>query len=186
MSEIRYSFVSSDTHLSHRRILTLCGNRLLWPGVTDIESHDRAIIKAWQAVVGPDDWVLHLGDFALTTAERTAWLRSQLPGHIMLCLGNHDRTATSLRGCGFDLVCKGIQHILPDGRTFSAMHDPAGFRPDEAENADVLLHGHWHGGDHRSSEGVHPAARAKLMDCGVDVWGPAPVPLELALAKNAP
>jgi calcineurin-like phosphoesterase family protein len=47
-------------------------------------------------------------------------------------------------------------------------HDPSKFTPDEVERATWLLHGHWHGDDHRQHDSINPNARAKLIDCGID------------------
>ena len=51
---------------------------------------DDALIKNWNSVVGPDDTVFHLGDFAWGNPQVWNNALSKLNGHIHLILGNHD------------------------------------------------------------------------------------------------
>ena len=53
-------FVTGDTHFGHRRINELAGR----PFAT-VEEMDAELFRRWNAVVGVDDVVLHLGDLAL-------------------------------------------------------------------------------------------------------------------------
>src|SRR3712207_5925593 len=56
---------------------------------------DRVIVERWNEVVGPDDEVWHLGDFAFgPPAERIAELLGQLKGKKHLIIGNNDGHAT--------------------------------------------------------------------------------------------
>lgn len=54
---------------------------------------NEALIRNWNAVVGPDDLVFHLGDFAFKLcdeAERIRGIFHRLNGRKRLVLGNHD------------------------------------------------------------------------------------------------
>lgn len=77
----------SDTHFGHQNIIKFC-NR---PWKTT-EEMDEALINNWNSVVGKDDLVFHLGDFAFAQNARWKELISRLNGHITLILGNHDES----------------------------------------------------------------------------------------------
>ena len=51
---------------------------------------DEALIANWNSVVGPDDIVFNLGDFAFAPNWRWKEILSRLNGHHYLILGNHD------------------------------------------------------------------------------------------------
>jgi calcineurin-like phosphoesterase family protein len=53
---------------------------------------DEQLIRRWNAVVGQDDIVYHLGDFAfeLGNTERVQWIFERLNGRKFLVVGNHD------------------------------------------------------------------------------------------------
>lgn len=78
-------FFTSDTHFGHTRIIEFCNRPF---GST--EEMNEAMIANWNSVVGPDDHVFHLGDFALGGAETWKEVLPRLNGHIHLILGNHD------------------------------------------------------------------------------------------------
>lgn len=81
-------FYISDTHFGHARILELSKRPF-----RSIQEHDEVIVKRWNDVVRPDDWVYHLGDFALgidANSHRVEALFKQLNGEKFLVIGNHD------------------------------------------------------------------------------------------------
>ena len=56
-----------------------------------VEGHDEALIARWNAVVGPDDEVWHLGDFAAGASRaHCAAVFACLNGIKRLVRGNHD------------------------------------------------------------------------------------------------
>lgn len=79
------TFVIADTHFGHLNIIKYCDR----PFVTT-EEMDRQLIEKWNSVVGKDDIVYHLGDFALGNMNKVAEYRKQLKGKIFLIQGNHD------------------------------------------------------------------------------------------------
>jgi calcineurin-like phosphoesterase family protein len=165
-------WVISDTHLQHDQILKYCPWRRTW--ASSLPHHDATIIAAWQATVGPDDWVLHLGDVALGDHQRLPALRAQLPGRIILIKGNHDRSRATMAAAGFDCVLPAARIVIGE-RTWICRHNPAAFSTREATQATRLLHGHSHGNGYRSD--VHPTIVAKAKDCSLDallVHGPVP------------
>lgn len=79
-------FFISDTHFGHANILKF--EPELRPFKT-IEEHDQFIIVEWNARVGKNDVVYHLGDVAFRGFDIT--LLNELNGHKRLILGNHDQ-----------------------------------------------------------------------------------------------
>ncbi len=133
---------------------------------------DAALVDRWNAVVGPEDEVWHLGDFA-RTARTAADVLALLNGRKHLLLGNNDPPAVAELGwesvgAYAELVCEGVALVLCHYpfRSWNGMHRGA-----------VNLHGHSHGR-------LKPLRRQ--VDVGVDVWGYRPVGLaELLQAKPA-
>jgi calcineurin-like phosphoesterase family protein len=117
---------------------------------------------------------LHLGDVALGHFDQVAAYRKRLQGRICLVLGNHDRTRTSMRTAGFDVVVPGGEICIGSDR-WVCRHDPAKITPEMAAGARRVLHGHCHGNSHRGSLPEH--LRELAIDCGVDALrSVAPVP----------
>lgn len=87
MSYFRRKFYVADTHFGHDLMLTHPGRPF-----ASVEAMDEALIAAWNAVVGPNDLVYHLGDFAmgLGNEDRVRSIFARLNGSKMLVLGNHD------------------------------------------------------------------------------------------------
>lgn len=78
---------TSDLHISHRNIIRFC-NR---PWETT-EEMDEALIEGWNSVVGEDDLVFDLGDFAFAPNSKWKETLERLNGHHYLVLGNHEIT----------------------------------------------------------------------------------------------
>lgn len=81
-------FVTSDTHFGHDREFLYAPR-----GFASIQEHDAAVIKNWNAVVGPEDIVYHLGDVMLNDNKHGMDCLSQLNGQIKIVPGNHDTPA---------------------------------------------------------------------------------------------
>lgn len=125
-----------------------------------------AMVARWNAAVGPQDEVWHLGDFALTLkAAAMAELLARLNGVKRLIAGNND-TADTRALAGWASVADYAETSV-DGtalvlchyafRTWNGMHKGA-----------VNLHGHSHG----QLKGL-----TRQYDVGVDVWDFRPVAL---------
>lgn len=80
-------FFTSDTHFDHEAMIRLCNRPF-----TSVGEMNAKLIENWNNVVGPDDTVFHLGDFAMSGTQRILKIREQLNGKIHLILGNHDIT----------------------------------------------------------------------------------------------
>ena len=86
-------FFTSDTHFGHRNIIKYCQRPF-----SCIEEMDDALIANWNRVVGKDDIIFHLGDFAMGGSAEWSRLLHNLNGRIYLILGNHDMKTI---GAGF-------------------------------------------------------------------------------------
>lgn len=87
MSHFRKKFYTSDTHFGHALMLSAMPRP--FKSTTEM---DESLIRAWNDVVGPNDIVYHLGDFAmdLGNEERVRLIFARLMGSKILILGNHD------------------------------------------------------------------------------------------------
>jgi calcineurin-like phosphoesterase family protein len=158
-------FFTADTHWGHGGALGLY--RRPFPSVTAM---DAAMVANWQAVVGEDDEVWHLGDFAVGRRVDVATVLAQLPGRKHLVTGNNDSPATiALPGWTSvqpyaEIVVGGVSLVLCH-YAFRTWRNVA--------RGSVNLHGHSHGR-------LKPLPRQ--VDVGVDVWGFRPITLAEALA----
>lgn len=141
-------WITSDTHFGHRSIFSdeKCPGRREWCGST-IEEHDSRLTQIWNNLVGADDLVIHLGDFAWGGVERVKAIRRQLNGKLWIALGNHDgasMTAWRKRICyPTDIVDLSLRFEYR-GKKILCRHVPYAFTEDETEKHDELWHGHVH------------------------------------------
>ena len=131
---------------------------------------DAAMIAAWQATVGPDDELWHLGDFAVGRRVDAAALLAALPGRKHLLTGNNDPAVTTAQP-GWASV-QAYAEITVDGTALVLCHYAFRTWRDMAHGA-WNLHGHSHGR-------LKPQPRQ--ADVGVDAWGFRPVTLAQIMA----
>jgi calcineurin-like phosphoesterase family protein len=93
------TFVISDTHFGHKRILEY--EPIARP-FTDMLDHDNTIIHLWNSVVKPEDVVWHLGD--VWFGKDGHWPLEQMIGRKRLVLGNHDRFEMELYSKYFEKI----------------------------------------------------------------------------------
>lgn len=84
-------FFTSDSHFSHPLMLKT-------RGFSTLEEHDETIIANWNARVGQNDVVYHLGDFTFTDREKSQKIFDRLNGRKHLIVGNHDKVGRKLYG----------------------------------------------------------------------------------------
>lgn len=173
------TWVTADTHFGHAGIQTICPWRATWS--QDLVDHNDQLIQAWNAVVGPADWVLHLGDFAMGERSKTGAFRARLQGRIILVRGNHDATRTKMLSYGLDMVvARGV--FTAGNQRIACIHNVGALTHQEAAAADVVLHGHSHGTLHQ--EGMPSHLVGKAVDCGPDaVRTLAPIRLAEAIGR---
>lgn len=87
MKQEKQIWFTSDTHFGHANII-----RFSKRPFRDVQQMDAMLIKNWNSVVGYQDDVYHLGDFSLTSAERSLRILEQLNGNIHLIKGNHEKS----------------------------------------------------------------------------------------------
>lgn len=181
-------FVTSDHHFGHARISELAGRPF-----GSVDEMNMAMIERWNAVVGADDVVLHLGDLALGPIEQSLGLSAQLHGRRLLVPGNHDRVSPATQSNRAIERFRPMYEdagwsVLPEvidgrrrGRRLLASHYPyvgdstgverhSSHRP--GDSGIPLLHGHTHDrafGPHGSHE----------FHVGVDAFDFRPVPFEV-------
>lgn len=160
-------FFTSDTHFGDPRVLRI--DKRPFP---NLDAHDAALVEAWNAAVGPDDEVWHLGDFALgPPPERVRALLAGLNGRKHLIAGNNDGPGTL--EAGWDSVAH-YAEIEVEGRGLVLCH--YAFRTwNRIGRGTIDLHGHSHGK-------LKPIPRQ--YDVGVDAQGVAPVTLATILASR--
>lgn len=144
---------TADTHFGHKNIIKFCDrpcNSLL--------EMDNLIIDNWNAVVGQNDEVWHLGDVAWRDIELYL---PRLNGRINVTLGNHDHTkqvrdriARNITGNVFE-----FKELKVDNKSISLFHYPI-------EQWNKKRYGAWHlhGHCHGTLENTIP----NRMDVGID------------------
>ena len=160
------TYFTSDTHFGDHRVLNLYPRPY-----ASVAEMDADLVQRWNAVVGADDEIWHLGDFARTPPIAAALL-PQLNGRKHLVAGNNDVEPQAVQG--WESV-QPYAEIERDGRFLVLCHYP--FRSWNRQHRGALnLHGHSHGR-------LKPLPRQ--FDVGVDVRAYAPVTLEGLLTSGA-
>ncbi len=87
-------FWTSDTHFGHEGILRF--EPVNRPFAT-VEEMNEVLVERWNAVVGPQDMVYHLGDVAMGKIADSLPVMSRLNGRKVLIPGNHDRVFSGMK-----------------------------------------------------------------------------------------
>lgn len=82
MSEV---FMIGDTHFCHSNIIKYCDRPF-----NSTEEMNEKLIENWNKVVGKQDRVFMIGDFALCGKEKIIEIGKRLKGKKILILGNHE------------------------------------------------------------------------------------------------
>lgn len=140
------TFFTSDTHFRHTSLLAK-GERPF----ASVEEMDEQIIRNWNAVVGTDDLVWHLGDFAVSEdAEIVASIFGRLNGRKRLILGNHDYERPGvikpmIAALSWDGEPRDIfETVTDDGRRLVLCHYPLRTWPGHKKGS-FHFFGHAHG-----------------------------------------
>lgn len=188
-------FFTSDTHFGHANIIKYANRPFV-----DVPHMNEALIENWNAVIGPDDEVFHLGDVALGPKESWDSIFPRLQGYKILVIGNHDAIFAQNKQAyidrfypkyadWFDVVTDEVKNFrLSDGTMVNMSHFPyTGDSHDEdrynefrlTDDGVPLIHGHTHaefakmGNDARVSRS---AADTLQVHVGMDAWLYRPVP----------
>jgi calcineurin-like phosphoesterase family protein len=161
-------FFTSDTHFGDAPRI-----RVDRRPFRSIAEHDVALIERWNAAVGKEDEVYHLGDFtASKNPKRVSELLTTLQGRKHLLIGNNDLPAT-IENEGWASVAH-YAEIDVEGRLLILCHYPFRTWHNMGRGA-IDLHGHSHG---RLKEAT------RQYDVGVDVFDFRPVTLATILASR--
>ena len=89
---------TGDNHFCHARIIEYCNRPF-----SSVNVMDSTMIKRWNEVVKEGDIVYHVGDFGLGSYDKLKEIFDRLRGRKVIIIGNHDRSATSLRKMGWEV-----------------------------------------------------------------------------------
>ncbi len=161
-------FFTSDTHFGDHRTINIWKRPF-----ASVAQMDAVLIEGWNAIVGSQDEVWHLGDVARKAGE-VAGLLARLNGRKHLIRGNNDPPGT-LSAAGWASV-RDYAEIEQEGRALVLCHYP--FRSWNGQHKGAInLHGHSHGR-------LKPMPRQH--DVGVDARGWRPVTLAELLGERKP
>jgi calcineurin-like phosphoesterase family protein len=102
-------------------------------------NHNSIMLKAWREMVGPNDYVLHLGDVTVWHTKHVHWAQTvkTLPGLKFLIMGNHDEQWSVKQWLNLAGFC--VTPPFIDERILYS-HEPAA----PSAQWDANIHGHSH------------------------------------------
>jgi len=148
------TWFTADTHFGHTNIIKFCNRPF-----KSIDQMNRVLTMNWNARIKPEDFVLHLGDFAFKEKSKVNVYLKNLNGHITFLRGNHDNN-NSLNTRIFSTVVK------IGGKSFFCIHNPR----EVNLKYNYALVGHVHG-----KWRIKERGRCLLVNVGVDVWNFHPI-----------
>lgn len=130
-------WIISDTHFGHNNIIRYCNRP---------DDNWEIILHNWEAMVGEDETILHLGDVMFGGKNAYWWAEriGSMPGKKLLIRGNHDHSkeVKILRTVsGFEVIDDFIQEF--DGKRVYFSHYPDQPNPWD-KKWDFNIHGHIH------------------------------------------
>ncbi len=160
----------SDPHFGHRGALRHCERPF-----DSIEEQTEELIRRYNVVVRPNDYVLWLGDCFFCSLEDAKRIMARLNGRKGLCMGNHDKSKTWMLAAGFDFAVDQLQLRIGREKVI-ACHYP--YKGESHRNGKVddryldrrpkpnkgqwLLHGHTHSNK--------KLGQRKQIHLGIDAW----------------
>lgn len=190
-------FLTSDHHFGHANIIKWRTDDDGNPLFDSVEKMNDYMVARWNAIVGPDDVVLYLGDLAMGQRQQSLQVVSQLNGNIVFFPGNHDYVHPyAEKGPEWHQIYldSGINGIFVDNQMletnvaqfwlshFPPIHDREGdfrydeWRPPRSDDMAFYFHGHCH---HRWK--LAESGNMRMLNVGVDVHDFEPITLEMAL-----
>jgi calcineurin-like phosphoesterase family protein len=133
---MREKWFISDTHFFHENIIQYCGRPF-----ANAETMTECLIKNWNSVVGPNDYVYHLGDVFMGGNDRDRnEVLYALNGHKRLIVGNHDEKllkSDCLRAFDKVMYWRGFKE-----KNFTCTHVPHELH--RIRDGEFNVHGHVH------------------------------------------
>ena len=169
-------FFTSDTHYGHENIIHFCKRPF-----ASVKEMDAYLIDRWNNVVGPNDYIFHLGDFCFKGSQYWDNILNQLNGHKFLIIGNHDEK--NLRdGAMYKFDWVGFQAIVLIGsqKIYLNHHPFLCYGGTYHDNPTWQLFGHVHSGPGANGKDIN---RMQYLfptqyDVGVDNNNFTPVSFE--------
>ena len=128
-------FLIGDCHFGHRNIIKYCNRPF-----DNVEEMTEGLIKNWNSVVGKNDIVYVVGDFALCGKQKIIEIGKRLNGRKRLILGNHDSASiATYREAGFEFV---YNHSIVLDDFFIVSHVPLVGISENAPFANIFAHVH--------------------------------------------
>jgi calcineurin-like phosphoesterase family protein len=184
---------TSDFHFGHKNIAEYA-LRPFPHGEAGLPAMNDALVDAFNARVGATDDVWVLGDVAMGRLNESLARIGELNGRKVLVAGNHDRCwpGHGHRAAGWEekYLAAGFARVLPgsalagppaslvlDGHRVLLSHFPYAGGGDSHGEDRFDQHRLADGGDWLLCGHVHQAwrQRGRMINCGVDAWGGAPV-----------
>ena len=128
-------FFMGDCHFGHKNIIRYCNRPF-----KDVDDMTEKMIKCWNNVVGANDIVYVVGDFALCGKNKIIEIGQRLNGRKRLIMGNHDQASIeTYKQAGFEFV---YNHPIVLDEFFVVSHEPmVGFSP-SMPFANIFAHVH--------------------------------------------
>lgn len=153
-------WITSDLHFHHKGVLSFQKETRPFKDVDDM---NESLIKEWNSLVKPKDFIFHLGDFSFKCKEETSKVLEQLNGKKILLFGNHDKTLRKQFRVGeYDIVyLSDYIEVRIDEVKICMSHFPMVCH-NQSGRGSIMLHGHCHG----SYQG-----KGRTVDVGYDKYG---------------
>lgn len=153
-------FLISDHHFGHKHIIDFESRPF-----GSVEEMTETMVVKWNAVVGKDDRVFHLGDFSFLNMEKTSAVLQRLNGRKTLIMGNHDRgrSRSWWLEAGFEQVS---EYPIVYGGFYFLSHEPMYMNKHMPY---VNVHGHIHGQKYEGTQ---------YVNVSVEHWDYTPVSFE--------
>lgn len=131
MSEV---FMIGDLHLSHSNIIKYC-----YRPFSTIEEMNETLIENWNKIVGKEDKVFMMGDFALCGKEKIIEFGNRLKGRKTLILGNHEGASLkTYYEASFEMISK---YPILFNEFFILSHEPQ-YVQENGVYANIFAHVH--------------------------------------------
>lgn len=156
LNDERNYFITSDLHFFHNNIMRFCPTTRPWGTVEEMH---EALVEHWNFVVGENDVVFHLGDFAFAGIEKVESILGRLNGTLVFVMGNHDKTVRN------QLKSKNKFEYLEvtyNKKKICMFHFPI-YEWNQKFRGSIHFYGHQHGGG--------PNYGGRMMDVGYDAHG---------------
>lgn len=114
-------YYTSDPHFFHENMIRLCNRPF-----QNVEEMNRVIQENWNNVVGKNDTIYILGDFAMRyeNPKDVYNLLNHLNGRKILITGNHDKLRKDSKFCNYFEYVKNYDEILDNNRRVILFHYP--------------------------------------------------------------